>query len=369
MNSPRDKTSFWIDSERPEYILGGSRGVMRSDDKIHYAKQGVPFYVDGANPTMFKSDFLNKVGINTSVHAESGIFNGSPFDHSSSNLKVASDMGSDGKRYVILSNTSQLQSDFASSVRSASVKPCFRDSLTFVCVPSGYGKTTCRIALNLMDLERKRSSLLLNGLTDTRCSVRPVFDIDELFYQCYDRKLTTPVDPTKWSEEASGVGGSLARSRITRACNNAQITNDWSNVNNLWKVILSDAFSLTDSSIVMIHSPDQIPEQLMRTSKILRLQISSSGSSPTDLQRWWNQGECVVWSAKFSSDPKSRPFMRTDIKNVLDTRFLNDSGGGLSYFEELLYAVTAIRCSSLSNLSPGQVVDISSREQLLQLLT
>lgn len=127
----------------------------------------------------------------------------------------------------------------------------------FVVVPSGHGKTTCRVVFEH----------LMHACCNYSPLIRPLIDIDELLcYEDYPRRETPPdmfMPPCgAWKPKDHGV--------ISRLVDLSLRTNDWDPVNKWWKGKLVDLRGWWDefkrshpcqmmSPVVLIHSPNQIP--------------------------------------------------------------------------------------------------------------
>jgi hypothetical protein len=103
------------------FILGGSRGRPAAA-KLAYLSElklkGI-WFVDNADPSMIDestdSKFGDLVSAGQSVHAQSGVFEGKPFDHTSVAITSLKDKAT-GDDYVILNNTQQLLDSVIKSI-------------------------------------------------------------------------------------------------------------------------------------------------------------------------------------------------------------------------------------------------------------
>uniref|UniRef100_A0A2V0RB65 VP7 n=1 Tax=viral metagenome TaxID=1070528 RepID=A0A2V0RB65_9ZZZZ len=86
------------------YVLGGKRGTHSKAIKAKLVREGVPYYVDGTNPSDFSNEERSKVVPGTSVHAVTGVFEGKEFDNTTEQHHLFHDDIQDrnGKQYLIL---------------------------------------------------------------------------------------------------------------------------------------------------------------------------------------------------------------------------------------------------------------------------
>jgi hypothetical protein len=101
-----------------DYVLGGQRQTkykpLTNDQKVAYAREGVPFFVDGSDGKDFD---LSEVPRGWSVHAVSGTFKGLPFEAPNDGVSSARIRDNAGKEWALLKATPRLLDDYELSVR------------------------------------------------------------------------------------------------------------------------------------------------------------------------------------------------------------------------------------------------------------